>query len=63
MPIFVRWLLLKAETASGSWDQVREACCSMTAGDKTSALKHFMDVDGSNIDYPNVAERIWALKS
>jgi tetratricopeptide (TPR) repeat protein len=34
-----------------------------TAGDKASALKHFMDVYGSNIDYRDVAERIRALKS
>ncbi len=34
-----------------------------TCGDKTSALKHFMDVYGSNIDYRDVAERIKALKS
>lgn len=34
-----------------------------TAGDKTSALKHFMDVYGSNIDYRDVSERINALKS
>ena len=34
-----------------------------TAGDKPSALKHFMDVYGSNIDYRDVAERIKALKS
>ena len=34
-----------------------------TAGDKGSALKHFMDVYGSNIDYRDVAERIKALKS
>src|SRR5438045_8881097 len=34
-----------------------------TAGDKTSALKHFMDVYGSNIHYRDVAERIKALKS
>jgi pilus assembly protein FimV len=33
------------------------------AGDKSSALKHFMDVYGSNIDYRDVAERIKALKS
>jgi tetratricopeptide (TPR) repeat protein len=32
-------------------------------GDKASALKHFMDVYGSNIDYRDVAERIKALKS
>ena len=34
-----------------------------TAGDKTSALHHFMDVYGNNIDYRDVAERIKALKS
>jgi TolA-binding protein len=33
------------------------------AGDKTSALQHFMDVYGNNIDYRDVAERIKALKS
>jgi len=33
------------------------------AGDKASALKHFMDVYGANIDYRDVAERIKALKS
>ena len=33
------------------------------SGDKASALKHFMDVYGSNIDYRDVAERIKALKS
>jgi tetratricopeptide (TPR) repeat protein len=33
------------------------------AGDKGSALKHFMEVYGSNIDYRDVAERIKALKS
>jgi tetratricopeptide (TPR) repeat protein len=34
-----------------------------TAGDKASALNHFMEVYGSNIDYRDVAERIKALKS
>ena len=34
-----------------------------TAGDKTNALKYFMDVYGANIDYRDVAERIKALKS
>jgi tetratricopeptide (TPR) repeat protein len=34
-----------------------------TAGDKASALKYFMEVYGSNIDYRDVAERIKALKS
>ena len=33
------------------------------AGDKPSALKHFTEVYGSNIDYRDVAERIKALKS
>jgi tetratricopeptide (TPR) repeat protein len=33
------------------------------AGDKPSAVHHFMDVYGSNIDYRDVAERIKALKS
>lgn len=34
-----------------------------SAGDKASALKHFMEVYGTNIDYRDVAERIKALKS
>ncbi len=34
-----------------------------TAGDKPSALRHFMEVYGSNIDYRDVAERIKTLKS
>jgi hypothetical protein len=33
------------------------------AGNKPAALKHFMEVYGSNIDYRDVAERIKALKS
>ena len=33
------------------------------AGDKTFALKYFMEVYGTNIDYRDVAERIKALKS
>jgi len=33
------------------------------AGNKAVALKHFMDVYGSNIDYRDVGERIKALKS
>ena len=33
------------------------------SGDKASALRHFMDVYGSNIDYRDVSERIKALKS
>jgi pilus assembly protein FimV len=34
-----------------------------TAGDRASALKHFMEVYGRNIDYRDVAERIKPLKS
>ncbi len=34
-----------------------------TAGDKRSALKHFTEVYGRNIDHRDVAERIKALKS
>ena len=34
-----------------------------SAGDKPSALKHFMEVYGRNIDYRDVAERIKPLKS
>ena len=33
------------------------------AGNKASALKHFMEVYGSNIDYRDVAERIKALRA
>jgi len=33
------------------------------AGDKASALKYFLEVYGSNIDYRDVSERIKALKS
>ncbi|HEX9119638.1 MAG TPA: tetratricopeptide repeat protein [Terriglobales bacterium] len=33
------------------------------AGDRPSALQHFMEVYGSNIDYRDVAERIKALRS
>ncbi len=39
------------------------AAAHETAGDKAAALKHFMEVYGSNIDYRDVAERIKALKS
>jgi len=33
------------------------------AGQRQTALKHFMEVYGSNIDYRDVAERIKALRS
>jgi pilus assembly protein FimV len=36
---------------------------SESAGDKPTALKHFMEVYGSNIDYRDVAERIKALRA
>src|SRR5580692_2335001 len=39
------------------------AAAHEAAGDKALALKHFMEVYGSNIDYRDVAERIKALKS
>ncbi len=39
------------------------ACACEAAGDRPGALKHFMEVYGSNIDYRDVAERIKALKS
>ncbi len=39
------------------------AAAHETAGDKPSALKHFMEVYGRNIDYRDVAERIKPLKS
>jgi tetratricopeptide (TPR) repeat protein len=34
-----------------------------SAGDRPSAVKHFMEVYGRNIDYRDVAERIKAMKS
>jgi tetratricopeptide (TPR) repeat protein len=34
-----------------------------TAGDQPSALRHFMEVYGRNIDYRDIAERVKALKS
>ncbi|MGH9513106.1 MAG: tetratricopeptide repeat protein [Terriglobales bacterium] len=39
------------------------ACACETSGNKSSALNHFMEVYGNNIDYRDVAERIKALKS
>jgi tetratricopeptide (TPR) repeat protein len=38
------------------------AACE-AAGDKNTALKHFTEVYGSNIDYRDVADRIKALKA
>lgn len=39
------------------------AAAHEAAGDRPSALKHFMEVYGRNIDYRDVAERIKPLKS
>lgn len=38
-------------------------CACETSGNRSTALNHFMEVYGSNIDYRDVAERIKALKS
>ncbi len=64
----VRWYE-KALNVSGIDGETRVAlhyelaAAYETAGNKPLALKHFMDVYGSNIDYRDVAERIKALKS
>jgi len=64
----VRWYekALKVPTIDGETRTALSyelASAYETAGDKSSALKHFMDVYGANIDYRDVAERIKALKS
>ena len=43
--------------------QLRTCLLLRNCGRQAAALKHFMDVYGSNIDYRDVAERIKALKS
>jgi hypothetical protein len=64
----IRWYQ-KALSAPGIDEETRTAlhyelaAAYETAGDKTSALKHFMEVYGRNIDYRDVAERIKPLKS
>jgi tetratricopeptide (TPR) repeat protein len=64
----IRWYQ-KALTAPGIDEETRTAlhyelaAAYETAGDKASAVKHFMEVYGRNIDYRDVAERIKALKS
>src|SRR5271165_339848 len=64
----IRWYQ-KALTAPGIDEETRTAlhyevaAAYETAGDKPSALKHFMEVYGRNIDYRDVAERIKPLKS
>ncbi len=39
------------------------ACACEAAGDRKSALQHFLEVYGSNIDYRDVSERIKTLKA
>ena len=64
----IRWYD-KALTGPGVDEETRTAlhyelaAAYETAGDKPSALKHFMEVYGRNIDYRDVAERIKPLKS
>ena len=64
----IRWYH-KALVAPGIDEETRTAlhyelaAAYETAGDKPSALKHFMEVYGRNIDYRDVAERIKPLKS
>ena len=64
----IRWYD-KALNAPGIDEETRTAlhyelaAAYETVGDKPSALKHFMEVYGRNIDYRDVAERIKALKS
>jgi tetratricopeptide (TPR) repeat protein len=64
----IRWYQ-KALTTPGIDEETRTAlhyelaAAYETSGDKASALKHFMEVYGRNIDYRDVAERIKALKS
>jgi tetratricopeptide (TPR) repeat protein len=64
----IRWYD-KALTAPGVDEETRTALhyelasAYETAGDRSAALKHFMEVYGRNIDYRDVAERIKPLKS
>jgi len=64
----IRWYQ-KALVAPGIDEETRTAlhyelaAAYESAGDKPSALKHFMEVYGRNIDYRDVAERIKPLKS
>lgn len=52
---------MDAETATAIHYEL--ACACEAAGDRSAALKHFMEVYGNNIDYRDVAERIKVLKS
>jgi tetratricopeptide (TPR) repeat protein len=64
----IRWYQ-KALSAPGIDEETRTAlhyelaAAYEAAGDKPSALKHFMEVYGRNIDYRDVAERIKPLRS
>jgi pilus assembly protein FimV len=64
----VKWLE-KALTSPGLDDETilaihyEMASVYETAGNRKEALRHFMEVYGSNIDYRDVAERIKALKA
>jgi tetratricopeptide (TPR) repeat protein len=64
----IRWYQ-KALNAPGIDEDTRTALhyelagAHEAAGDRPSALKHFMEVYGRNIDYRDVAERIKPLKS
>jgi tetratricopeptide (TPR) repeat protein len=64
----IRWYQ-KALNAPGIDEETRTAlhyelaAAYESAGDRPSALKHFMEVYGRNIDYRDVAERIKPLKS
>jgi tetratricopeptide (TPR) repeat protein len=64
----IRWYQ-KALAAPGIDEETRTALhyelasAYEAAGDRPSALKHFMEVYGRNIDYRDVAERIKPLKS
>ncbi len=64
----IRWYQ-KALDSKGIDEETRTAlhyevaAAYETAGDRPSALKHFMEVYGRNIDYRDVAERIKPLKS
>jgi hypothetical protein len=52
---------LEAESATALHYELGSAF--EAANNKAEALKHFLQVYGSNIDYRDVAERIKALKS
>src|SRR6202035_1835237 len=64
----IRWYQ-KGLNAPGIDEETRTAlhyelaAAYQTGGDRASALKHFMEVYGRNIDYRDVAERIKPLKS